>query len=84
MKAITVYTMKFCPYCERAKSLLKSRNYSYTEIVVSVDDEAKWADLEQRSGMRTMPQIFVEDKCIGGFTELDALDRAGKLAEIVA
>lgn len=76
--------MKRCPYCERAKALLNARQYPFTEVVVDTDDEAKWAELEKLSGMRTMPQIFVGDTCIGGFTDMDALDREGKLAGIVA
>ena len=83
MKPITVYTMDYCPYCERAKSLLKSRNLAFQEIKVDVNDEAEWDRLEKRSKMRTMPQIFIGEQCVGGFTDLDALDRAGKLLPLI-
>lgn len=75
--------MDYCPYCERAKSLLKSRNLAFQEIKVDVNDEAEWDRLEKRSKMRTMPQIFIGEQCVGGFTDLDALDRAGKLLPLI-
>jgi len=72
---VTVYTMDFCPYCERAKKLLKERGVAYKEVRVAEDDDAAWDELYKRSGMKTMPQIFAGDKLIGGFTELSALDQ---------
>ena len=83
MQAIKVYTMDFCPYCERAKRLLTARGYAFTETKVGMDDEAQWQALEAKTGMKTMPQIFIGEKCIGGCTDLEALDSAGKLAELV-
>lgn len=84
MKKVTVYTANPCPYCSRAKELLKRKNIPFEEVQVSWDDEAKWKEMAARSGMKTVPQIFVEDKCIGGYTELAALDQSGKLAGLLA
>ena len=83
MKPITVYTMERCPYCVRAKQLLDRRGYKYTEHKVDVNDVAKWDELERRTGLKTMPQIFIGDKCVGGCTDLEALNAQGKLKGLV-
>lgn len=69
MKNIEVYTMDNCGYCEAAKSLLKSKNLSYQEFNISADDQKK-LDLIDKTGHRTMPQIFIDGQFVGGFTEL--------------
>ena len=74
MAAVTVYTMDYCPYCERAKALLQRKGIPFTEVRLSEDDDAAWDALEKRSGMKTMPQIFADDRLIGGYTDLAALD----------
>jgi glutaredoxin 3 len=74
MAKVVVYTMDYCPYCERAKSLLQRKGISFEEIRLSEEDEASWDALEKRSGMKTMPQIFADDRLIGGYTDLAALD----------
>lgn len=82
MNTVIVYTMDYCPYCERAKSLLKQRGIAYQEVRVAMDDDAKWDELYQTSGMRTMPQIFHGERLIGGYTELaeqDQIDQLGSL-----
>lgn len=71
---ITVYTMNYCPYCERAKALLKQKGIAFKEVLLGEDDDQAWEDLEKRSGMKTMPQIFKQDQLIGGYRELTALD----------
>lgn len=71
---VTVYTMNYCPYCERAKALLKQKGIAFKEILLRDDDEEAWNVLEKRSGMKTMPQIFKQEKLIGGYRELAALD----------
>lgn len=70
MATYTVYTMDNCPYCTAAKALLERRGLAFTEINVPLDDDAKWDELEKRSGMKTMPQIFKEGALVGGYTEL--------------
>lgn len=79
---VTVYTMDYCPYCERAKSLLKQRGIAFEEIRVAMDDEAKWNELEKRSGMKTMPMIWAGEQLVGGYTDLTDLDRKDGLKSI--
>ena len=79
MKKVTVYTSTPCPYCSRAKDLLRRRGVAFEEVNVPWDDEETWKKMIARSGMRTVPQIFFGDECIGGFTELNALDQSGQL-----
>jgi glutaredoxin 3 len=80
---VLVYTAQNCPYCVRAKELLKRKAAPFEEILVSWEDEAAWAALEKRSGMKTVPQIFINDRCIGGFTDMAALDQKGELDKLL-
>ena len=73
-----MYTTLICPYCIRAKMLLKAKGVPYEEIDVSGDhDKREW--LVKTTGLRTVPQIFINEESIGGFDEMRALDRAGLL-----
>jgi glutaredoxin 3 len=83
MKPITVYTTDHCPYCSSAKALLAKRAIEYEEINLARDPDGR-AELMERTGMFTFPQIIVGDEPIGGFTELLAADRAGRLSELLA
>lgn len=74
--------MDFCPYCLRAKSLLTQRGIAFQEVHVDEDDDAQWDALYEKSGMRTMPQIFHGDRVIGGYTELAALDAQDRLESL--
>jgi glutaredoxin 3 len=75
---VRVYTKKNCPYCVRAKALLSRKNVPFEEIDVEEDDALRtW--LVEKTGQRTVPQIFVGDRSLGGFTDVDALDRKGEL-----
>jgi glutaredoxin 3 len=79
---VRVYTKKNCAYCVRAKALLSKKNVPFEEIDVESDDALRtW--LVEKSGQRTMPQIFVGDRSLGGFTDIDALDRKGELDAIL-
>jgi len=82
MPKIEIYTTAICPYCDRAKQLLKSKNAAYIEIRVDIDD-AKREEMVTRSGRRSVPQIFIDNKHIGGSDELYALEQAGKLDELL-
>lgn len=75
--------MQFCPYCESAKRLFKSKGYVFEEILVAEDDDATWDRLEKETGFKTMPQIFIGDKFIGGYTDLAELEKKGQLDALV-
>ena len=84
MAKVEIYTTMICPYCVRAKRLLQERKAEYTEIDVMADGKRR-AEMVQRAGGRTsVPQIFINDQHIGGSDELYALDRAGRLAPMLA
>lgn len=78
MAPVVVYTWTFCPYCVRAKNLLKQKGVAFEEINLDGKDE-ELARLQNRTHFRTVPQIFIGDEFIGGFTELAALDSSGEL-----
>jgi glutaredoxin 3 len=81
---IVVYSRAICPYCVRAKELLKSLGLSFKEIIVADDDEKTRLSLIERTGHKTFPMIFIGEAFIGGFTELSELDLAGELTKIIA
>jgi glutaredoxin 3 len=80
MTRIMVYTTEPCGYCRTAKALLDKRGIPYEEINLSKDADGR-AELVARTGMMTFPQVIVDGQPIGGFQELAAADRAGRLAE---
>jgi len=83
MKPVKVYTTNYCPYCDRAKSLLSRKGVPYEEIDVTGDDEMRVKLVEMSGGLRTVPQIWVGDTHVGGFDRLSELDRSGKLDELL-
>ena len=81
--SVTIYTTSRCGYCVAAKNLLRRRGIPYEEIDVTGNAEKRtW--LAQATGRRTVPQIFIRGEAIGGYDDLAALDREGKLAGRVA
>src|SRR6202050_917945 len=76
---VEVYTTTFCPFCVRAKSLLKSKGVAFEEIDVTEDAALRQKMVELSGGRRTVPEIFIDGKIVGGYDELKALDDAGKL-----
>jgi len=76
---IEVYSGDYCPYCVRAKSLLEQRNLSYIEYNVQQDPEKRVEMSKRSNGGRSIPQIFINDKHVGGFDDLHALDKKGQL-----
>lgn len=83
MKSVTVYTTNLCPYCRSAKALLDRREISYEEINLARDPDGR-QELAEITGMITFPQILIDGEPIGGFQELLAADRAGRLTELLA
>ncbi|HZF17948.1 MAG TPA: glutaredoxin 3 [Steroidobacteraceae bacterium] len=80
---ILVYTTGWCPFCMRAKALLDRKGFHYRELNVE-DDPVLREEMVKRSGRRTVPQIFVGETHVGGFDELHALDRTGRLDPLVS
>ena len=84
MPLVEIYTKSFCPYCWRAKALLESKGVAYEEIAVDHAGAERQVMIERAKGRTTVPQIFVGDMHIGGCDDLMALDRAGKLDQLIA
>lgn len=78
MTAVTIYSTHICPYCVMAKRLLDRKGISYEEIFVDEDLELR-IDMERRSGRRTVPQIWIGERHVGGCDDLYALERSGQL-----
>ncbi len=85
MADITIYTTPVCPYCVRAKDLLKRKGHSkYKEVDVSVSDAVRDEMIKKSGGKRSVPQIFINGTHIGGCDDLYALDKAGKLDALLS
>lgn len=82
MRRITIYTTPMCPYCVRAKALLRQKGAEFEEVDVLMDCEAR-AQMERKSGRQTVPQIFIGDVHVGGCDELAALERCGELEPLL-
>ena len=83
MNKITVYTTEPCGFCRQAKALLAKRGLPYDEINLAMDAEGR-AELVARTGMMTFPQVMIGDELIGGFMELAAAERSGRLSNLLA
>jgi len=79
MANVEMYTTEICPYCVRAKDLLKRKGVSVTEYRVDLDDAKRDEMLERAGGRRTVPQIFINGQHVGGCDDLHALDSKGEL-----
>lgn len=83
MSKVEIYTTPTCPYCHAAKALLEEKGVPYDEITV-LDPQLRAAMTQRANGRRTVPQIFVDDTHLGGFDDIAALDRDGKLDPLLA
>ena len=83
-KSVEIYTWSTCPYCMRAKQLLDSKGAGYNEFDVTMGGPKKDEMLSRAPDARTVPQIFIGDTYVGGSDELAALERTGKLDELLA
>ena len=80
MKSVKIYVKDYCPYCTRAKALLNSKNIPFE--TVDIEKDQNFAEkLFAQTGFRTVPQIFIGDECIGGYTQLAELDQNGELTK---
>ncbi len=83
MAKIEIYTTQTCPYCIKAKSFLDMRKIGYDVIDITGDNEARMALVEKSNGQRTVPQIFINGKPIGGYDDLMMLDANGELETLL-
>jgi glutaredoxin 3 len=81
---IEVYTTPYCPFCVRAKALLNSKRAAFEEIDVSDDPELREKMVERTGGRRTVPEVFINGRIIGGYDELCALELKGELDALLA
>lgn len=85
MPKVVIYTKPFCPYCARALNLLRDKGVAFEEIDDAAFNSAKKAEMVEKSGgAATFPQIFIDDRHIGGCDDLVALDRQGELDPLLA
>ena len=83
MAQIEVYTKAFCPYCTRAKMLLDGKGAGFREIDVTMDRAGFEAMVERANGRRTVPQVFIDGRHVGGSDDLAALDAKGELDALI-
>ncbi|MBD2625357.1 glutaredoxin 3 [Trichormus variabilis] len=81
---VEIYTWATCPFCIRAKSLLKNKEVDFIEYSIDGDENARNKMAQRANGRRSLPQIFINDDHIGGCDDIHALDRQGKLDELLA
>jgi glutaredoxin 3 len=81
---VVMYSTGFCGYCDRARALLQRKGVTVTEIKVDEDASQREAMLKRSGGRRTVPQIFIGERHVGGFDELAALERAGELDTLLS
>ena len=84
MAAVTIYTRPMCPYCVRAVSLLKKKGVAFEEIDAGFDVKKKSEMVQRANGARTFPQIFIGDTHVGGCDDMIALEKAGKLDDLLS
>ena len=84
MARIEIYTKEYCPYCTHAVALFKSKQSEYNEIKIDGDMEMRSTMIERSNGGYTVPQIFINNEAIGGYTDLLAIERSQRLDELLA
>ena len=83
MAHIEIYTWSTCPFCRRAKELLTSKNVDFTEYDITGKDDERAKMVERTGGPKSVPQIFIDDKHIGGCDDIHALDAKGELDALI-
>ena len=83
MADIEIYSTAICPYCIAAKNLLQSKGLAYRELRIDTDANARREMLSRALGARTVPQIFINGVHVGGFDQLAAAERSGRLTELL-
>ena len=80
---IIIYTGPMCPYCDKAKALLQSKELEYKEIYVGDAPDLMMEMIDKANGRRSVPQIFIKDNHVGGFDDLYAIDKSGELDKLL-
>ena len=80
---IVMYSTGWCPFCDRARGLLQRKGTAFVEVKVDEDADERNVMLKRSGGRRTVPQIFIGDRHVGGYDELYALDKTGELDELL-
>ncbi|VVE60543.1 glutaredoxin [Pandoraea anapnoica] len=83
MPKIVMYSTQVCPYCQMAERLLRQRGVQEIEKILIDKEPARREEMMSRTGRRTVPQIYIDERHIGGYDDLSALDRAGGLAPLL-
>ena len=83
MSKVEIYTWQYCPFCIRAKSLLKKKNINFKEYKIDGDEDARALMTERAAGRRTLPQIFIDSEGIGGCDDLYTLENENKLDSLL-
>ena len=83
MARVRMYTTQWCGYCAAARELLRSKGVDFEDIDVD-SDPAKRAEMQELSGGRTVPQVFINDEPVGGYSDIATLDEQGRLDELLA
>lgn len=83
MAEVTMYCTSVCPYCTRAEMLLKQRGVAHISKIFVDRDPAQRIAMMKRTGRRTVPQVYIDERHIGGYDDLSALDRAGGLSPLL-
>ncbi len=84
MARVEIYSSDFCPYCHRAKGLLRDKGVTFEEYDVTMDPKGREVMVARAGGKRSVPQIFINDAHVGGCDDLHALNAAGKLDSLLA
>jgi glutaredoxin 3 len=82
MKKVTVYSMLNCPYCVKAKGLLTQGGVSFETVMIDDWSDEQWDNLVKTSGMKTVPQVYVDGQLIGGYTQLAEVDAKDQLQSL--
>ena len=83
MKKVVIYTGPMCNFCSAAKHLLNKKKIKYEEIDIGYDEKKREEMLKKSNGAKTIPQIFIEEKHVGGYVELKALENKGELDKLL-
>jgi glutaredoxin 3 len=84
MPKVVMYSTVVCPYCQMAERLLRERGVADIEKILIDREPGRRAEMMEKTGRRTVPQIYIGDTHVGGYDDLSALDRAGKLLPLLA